>query len=325
MPGRRASSLACCQEDVDCRDRPGDDAWLVLGSRAITSSGSRSAPSARCADRGGHVGRKRLAAADQEIDDVIAQRVVIGVAVQIDAAAILRQRIFHDFGQHRAGAIGHQENLVGEIDRLIDVVGDHERGLAGLQANAAHLVLQRAAGQRVERRERLVHQHDLWRDRERARDADALLHAAGQFRRTLVLGAGQADEIDEGLRVRLHLGAVPVAPFRGHGIGDVAEHRAPRQQRVALEDHGAVEAGALDRLPVDDDRALARLVEAGQNVQHRGLAAAGMADHAAEFAARHRQPEILEHGDLAAIRAGIAPRDAFDGNELVGHSLTPGT
>ena len=190
---------------------------------------------------------------------MVSQRVIIGMAVQIDAAAILRQRIFHDLGQHRAGAVGHQENLVGEIDRLIDVMGDHERGLPGLQANAAHLVLQRAARQRIERRERLVHQHDLRRDRERARNADALLHAAGQFRRALVLGAGEADEIDEGLRMRLDLGAVPVAPFRGHGIGDIAEHRAPRQQRVALEDHGAVEAGAFDRLPVDDDGAFARL------------------------------------------------------------------
>ena len=216
---------------------------------------------------------------------MVAQRVVIGVTVQIDAAAILRQRIFHDLGQHRAGAVGHEENLVGEIDRLIHVVGDHERGLPGLQTNAPHLVLQRAARQRVERRERLVHQHDLRRDRESARDADALLHAARQFRRPLVLRAGQPDEIDELLRVRLDLGAIPFAPFRGHGIGDVAEHGPPRQQRVALEDHRAVEAGALDRLPVNDHRAFARLVEAGENVEHRGLAAAGMADHATEFAA----------------------------------------
>jgi len=45
--------------------------------------------------------------------------------------------------------------------------------------------------------------------------------------------------------------------------------------------------------------------------QHRGLAAAGMADHAAEFATRHRQPQIFEHRDLAAL-AGITLGDAFD-------------
>ena len=245
--------------------------------------------------------------------------------VQVDAAAVFRQRIFHDLGQNSAGAVGHQKDFVGEIDRLVDVVGDHERGLPGGKANAAHLVLQRAAGQRVQRRERLVHQHDFWRDAERAGNADALLHAAGQFRRALVLGAGEADEVDEFLRVRFYPRAVPAAPFRRHRIGDVAEHGAPGQQRVALEDHRAVETGAFDGLAVDDHGAFAGGIQPGQDVEHGGLAAAGMPDHAGELAARHRQPQILEHRDLTAIRPRIALCDGLDGNEFLGHALTPET
>ena len=42
------------------------------------------------------------------------------------------------------------------------------------------LFLHPAARQRVERRERLVHQQDLRLHRHRARDRDALLHAARQ-------------------------------------------------------------------------------------------------------------------------------------------------
>src|ERR1700737_2830770 len=61
----------------------------------------------------------------------------------------------------------------------------------------------------------------------------------------------------------------------------------------------------------------------GEDVQPRGLAAAGVPDHAAELAARHRQPEILEHRDLAAVGAGIAFCDALDGNELIGHAQYP--
>ncbi len=102
-----------------------------------------------------------------------------------------------------------------------------------------------------------------------------------------MLGAGQTHQVDEVLRVRPDLCPVPVAPFRGHGIADIAEHGAPRQQRMALEDHGAIKAGALDRLSVHDHRAFAGIIEPGENVQHRGLAAAGVADHAAELAARH--------------------------------------
>ena len=43
-----------------------------------------------------------------------------------------RQRIDDDLGDARAGTIGHQHDLVGEVDRLVDVVRDHEHGLAGL-------------------------------------------------------------------------------------------------------------------------------------------------------------------------------------------------
>src|SRR5271154_7390687 len=93
---------------------------------------------------------------------------------------------------------------------------------------------------------------------------------------------------------------------------------------MALEDHGSVEAGTLDRLPVDDHGAGARLVEPCEDVQDRGLAAAGMADHAGEFAARHRQPQIFEHRDLAAVGARIAFCDGFDGNEFLGHRAHSG-
>src|ERR1044071_7502632 len=48
--------------------------------------------------------------------------------------------------------------------------------------------------------------------RERARDADALLHAARQLRRPLVFRAGEPDQIDEFLRVRAHLAPGPLAP-----------------------------------------------------------------------------------------------------------------
>ena len=262
-----------------------------------------------------------LAAGDQEIDDVVAHRVIKRMPVEIGARALFRQRVLDDLGQHRARAVGHQHDAVGEIDRLVDVMRDHEHGLSGLDADAADLVLQGAAGERVERRERLVHQHDLRLDRQGARDADALLHAAGQFRRPLLLGAGEADEVDEFLRLRAHLGLAPTPPFRRHREGDVAHHAAPGQQRMALEDHGAIEARAMDRLVVDDHGAVARRIEAGQDVEHRGLAAARMPDDAGEVAALHREPQVFEDR-VGAARLREAPRDVLDGNEFVGHRST---
>ena len=112
----------------------------------------------------------------------------------------------------------------------------------------------------------------------------------------------------------------PVPPLRRHRIGDVAHDGAPRQQRMALEDDGAVDARAFDRLAVDDDGAFRRRVEAGEDVEHGGLAAAGVADDAGELAALHRQPQVLEHGGGAAAGRREALGDAFDGDELVGSS-----
>ena len=64
--------------------------------------------------------------------------------------AVLGQRVLDDLGDLRARAVGHEHDAVGEVDGLVHVVGDHEDGLAGLEADAAHLVLQGAAGERVE-------------------------------------------------------------------------------------------------------------------------------------------------------------------------------
>ena len=262
--------------------------WMIL------SCGDRRFRQARTHHRNvtRFVGVARLldesaAAADQKIDNVVAHGVVERVLVEIAARALTRQRIFHDLGQYCARAVGHQHDAVGEIDCLVDVVRDHEHGLPGFLADAADFVLQGAARERVERGERLVHQHDLGLDRERTCDADPLLHAARQFGRAFVLRPRQADEVDEFLRVRVRPArARQRPPFRRDRIGDVAQHGAPGQQRMALEDHGAIQARAFDRWLSTITGAVRWRVEPGEDVKHRRLAAARMADHAGELAAR---------------------------------------
>ena len=59
-----------------------------------------------------------------------------------------------------------------------------------------HRVLQVRARQRVERAERLVEQQHLRLHRQRAGEADALLHAAGDLRRPLVLGVRHLHEVE---------------------------------------------------------------------------------------------------------------------------------
>jgi hypothetical protein len=58
-------------------------------------------------------------------------------------------------------------------------VGDEQDRLADLRLQAQELVLQAFAVDRVDRAERLVHQHQRGIGRERARNADALALASG--------------------------------------------------------------------------------------------------------------------------------------------------
>ena len=122
---------------------------------------------------------KAAAAAHQKIDNVIACRVIKRVLVEIIARALAREGILDDLGQHRARTVGHQHDLVGEIDRLIHVMRDHEDGLPGFLTDAADFILQGAAREGVECRKWLIHQHDLRLDRQRTGNANPLFHATG--------------------------------------------------------------------------------------------------------------------------------------------------
>ena len=86
-------------------------------------------------------------------------------------------------------------------DGLVDVVRDEEHGLARRPPDLDQLALHGGTGVRVECGERLVHQQHLRLVGEHARDLDALLHAAGQLGRMLVVLALQPDEIEIAVRL----------------------------------------------------------------------------------------------------------------------------
>ena len=93
-----------------------------------------------------------------------------------------------------------------------------------------------------------------------------------------------------------------------HGsVGDVVEHRAPREQRAVLEDHDAVAARPRrQRVAVEQDPPGGQAVEAGDRVQQRGLAAAGRADEHVQLAGLDVERAGLERDDVAVRLAGAA-------------------
>jgi hypothetical protein len=178
-------------------------------------------------------------------------------------------------------------------------VGDEQHRLPGLVPDAQQLGLHQIAGLGVERGERLVHQQHLGIGRQRARQPDALFHAARQLMRIMPLETLEPDHFDEFLAHRLALGGGDAAQLEPER--DIVLDRAPRQQAELLEHHGAVLAGAGDLLAVDRHLAGIGRDQAEQHVEEGALAAARRADDGDELAFLDLDVEAVERVDRRPV------------------------
>ncbi len=94
------------------------------------------------------------------------------------------------------------------------------------------MILQVDARERIERRERLVHQQHFGAHHQRTRDGDALRLPAGEFARPDLGLVGKADALE---LARDALGALRLRQVR-EAEADIAGDREPRQQARLLED-----------------------------------------------------------------------------------------
>src|SRR5580765_5813977 len=83
---------------------------------------------------------------DEEAEDVSPETQILRVVDQFTASPWARELDLHELGETRAGPARHQRDAVGEHDRLVDVVGHHEDGIAGFRPHPHQLVLDDAAG-----------------------------------------------------------------------------------------------------------------------------------------------------------------------------------
>ena len=196
-------------------------------------------------------------------------------------------------------------------------MGDHHDRAAAVRCDdREQLVLQARAGQRVERAERLVHQQHLRLHRQRAGDADALLHAAGDLARALVRRRRQADQRERRVGARLQLGAaLGRAEHALDAEVDVLEAGQPRQQRMVLEHDGALRAGPGDLAVGAQQHAVRRPGQPGDQVQQGRLAAARVADQRDELALRDAQVDVAQRLE-AALRRLEGLLDVGDVDEL---------
>ncbi len=151
---------------------------------------------------------------------------------------ILVGRVLDDILRRAAlddAAAFHDGDAVADAEGLVEIVADEQDGLLQAALEFQQFVLQPGADQRIERRERLVHQQDRRAGGKGAGETDALLHAA---RKLLDLAAGPFGQIDE---FQLLVDALLALRVRHAGQfqpeADIVGNRAPGQQRELLEHH----------------------------------------------------------------------------------------
>ena len=120
-------------------------------------------------------------------DEKLRQLAADGVEIRRGHVARARQRDAH-LGLDAARPRRHHHHAVGQENRLLDRMRDEQHGQLRALPQVQQLVLQALARHRVERAERLVHQHHLRVVGQHAGDGDALLHAAGKLVR---IGVGE--------------------------------------------------------------------------------------------------------------------------------------
>jgi hypothetical protein len=210
----------------------------------------------------------------------------------------------------QSSTIEHRD-AIGQRQRLALVVGHIDNGRAGGTVDVAERIQHCGTQMNVEIGQRLVEQ-----------DYACIGHNASGKRHTLPLSArklvnfacSESGKPDHGEHIRnLLLDGSLVQPARPQRVGDVAGNIHMRPQGIGLEDHA--DAALFRRhLPhrVGDhqvpeaDAARVRRLEAGDQPEQRGLAAAGGAEQRGERAGRKVERNTVQRLDRTEAARNIS-------------------
>ena len=225
----------------------------------------------------------------------------------------------------------HDGDTVGDVADERQVVRNEEVGQAEVSLQRLEQVDDLRADGDVERRDRLVEQHHLRVQRERARKADALALATRKLVRepVCVLGA----EADCAQQLVDALTAVEaVEGVDAEWLGDDLADRHPWIQRrvgilkddLELTPHLAHPLAAVlrDVLAVEDDLAGSALQQLDDRPTERRLAAPGLTDESESLPGSHREVDAVDgvhltDGPLQQSRAnGEVLEEPFDAEDL---------
>ncbi len=119
-------------------------------SRRLVSAGRRGSPSSR---------RRRQLELAERLQGERLERPVAADEVRHEVVHRVLEDLLRRVVLGELAALAKDRDAVADLDRLVDVVRHEDDGLAQLPLEAEELVLQPRAHDRVDRAERLVHQH----------------------------------------------------------------------------------------------------------------------------------------------------------------------
>ena len=185
-----------------------------------------------------------------------------------------------------------QHQLVGEHDRLARIVGDEDRGGRPRLPDFEQEPPQPVGGPLVERHERLVEQQQVGLGGEGAGERHAARQAERQLLRIARQHVGDADGLGEPLEI------VCGEIGRGHQL-DILLDRPPGQKARLLEHQADAGVGR------NADSAGEAVVEAGDDAQQRGLAAARRAHQHRHAFGLDIEDEVADGNERGAVGADV--------------------
>ena len=225
-----------------------------------------------------------------------------------DLVTRTRQRDLQDLGDN-ARRLAEHDDVVGQVDALVDVVGDDQDGDAQLRLDVQQQVLELCPGLRVDGGEGLVHHQQPWVAGERSGDRDPLLHPARHLPGVQVCLVPEADRVEALLHARGPLGLGQLAEREG----DVLLHGHPGEEgsRVVLEHQGEAVRYGVDDPAVEENLARRCIVQPADDPQQCGLAGTRRADDDGDLACGNGGGDVADRrrravglGELAELELG---------------------
>ncbi len=200
-------------------------------------------------------------------------------------------------------SVAHVDDAI-TIGGGLGVVGDHEDGLAEVFVGLAKHVEDDAGTFRIEVAGGFVGEHDGGTIDESAGERDALLLSAGKFVGAMLETLGDAEHLGDFFEER-RIGLGDTGDINGDlDVRAGAEGREKieflkDESDLALAQTGALAVGERGEIDaIDGDASGIGAGESAEQVEERGLAAAGRADDSNELSSLHGEGNTAQGGDI---------------------------